>query len=275
MEWFKVPVSFPRDVRVLRAGEAAMDLFWKALAYAAEHETGGLVHSEVLPTLAPLKGPQRAAALVTAGLWTTEPEGWRISAWGWDDGYQADLGAIEAKRAAGRERAARHRARSNGVGNARSNGVRNGVTNAHLTQAEVEGEVEEEAAAAATRERRGSSGGRDRPDLPQTVAIFADRIRARTRFAGLRFDQLRPAQLTLLKELIELHGDDRLVDVAETTCRPTPPVSVAAFLGTWASLPPPGLALHVVRPRRCTKHDTTLSPSGTCTSCEADRKAAR
>lgn len=260
MDWVKLKTNYYLDAAIMRAGEAAEVLFTRALAYVGDQETEGVVHREALPRLTPVRGTTRAAALVREGLWEVVPEGWRFTTW---TKHQTTRDSIEAKRAAGRTRQALHRQRRNAVTNA--------VTNASVTGTEVEEEVD---AAAAAGEAAAAEPAGNPTTLPVAVEILRGALQAQTPLASLRFDQLRPDQLAELAALVDLHGDRRLVDVAVRTLRHPAPTSVAAFLGTWRSLPPPGQALAVVRQVLCPTHSTVLSPAGVCSGCASDQKAA-
>jgi hypothetical protein len=104
--------------------------------------------------------------------------------------------------------------------------------------------------------------------------VLRSKLQAHTALRGLRFDTLTADQTNRLTALIELHGDEPLVSVARNTLRDPAPTYVTAFLGTWEALPAPGQRLHVVRQRLCDIHSTHLSPSGTCSGCASDQKAA-
>lgn len=246
MDWVKLDTTYYLDAAVIRAGEPAEVLFTRALAYCGARENDGLVEREVLPRLAPTRGPSRAAALVREGLWEVVPEGWRFVSWG---AWQRTRDQLEAQREGGRRRQARHR-----------NGVSNGVTNALVTEERREEERREDAAAAAA------------VTLDPIIDVFRAKIQAHTKLQALRFDTLGPQQSQLLVALIDKHGDDRLVQVALDTCKATPPVHVSAFLGTWEALPAPGVRLAAVEQRFCPTHDwVRLTPGGACTACASER----
>lgn len=80
MAWVKLDDKMPRHPKLLAAGYQAFALDVAALCYANEHTTGGHIPAAVLPAVLPgLPNPKRwAQALVDAGRWTIEPDGWRI-----------------------------------------------------------------------------------------------------------------------------------------------------------------------------------------------------
>lgn len=80
------------------------------------------------------------------------------------------------------------------------------------------------------------------------IEILRAKLSAYTALSALRYDTLTDEQCDRLEALIDLHGDQRLVNTANSTCRTPPPLYVTAFLGTWESLPAPGKTLEVVEP---------------------------
>jgi hypothetical protein len=271
VDWVKLSTNYYDDPAVMRAGEAAEVLFTRAMAYCGDQETDGVVPAEVLPRLTPTRGVARARALVREGLWEEIPGGWRFSSW---DHHQTSREALERDRQANRRRQAIHRARRRPPISSVVNGVRNGVTNGEVTPTEVEVEVEDAAAAAS------STGAAEAAWSPSSafspvVDVLRSRMQAHTALAALRFDTLTPEQVGQVEELVAVHGDQRLVDVALSTCRTPPPVHVTAFLGTWRALPPPGQVLRdVTRQELCDVHGTVLSAAGRCAGCRADEIAA-
>ncbi|WP_043644131.1 hypothetical protein [Nocardioides alkalitolerans] len=283
MDWVKLPTNYYLDPAIIAAGDEAEMLFVRAFAYAGDHETDGMIPAAAIIRLTPHNPAERVAALLREGLWVEVENGYRIARW-WDD-LQETAASLEGKRAAERDRQRAYRERKkqasaaapgDGPRAAGASRRTSRVTNAAVTPPEVEVEVETAAAAAvpaaaaasSTAEPTNVAGG-----LPVAVDILRTRLQGHTQLAALRFDQLTRTQLADLEQLVDTHGDARLVDVAVRTCRPTPPVSVAAFLGTWRSLPPPGQRLAVVA-ARCDVHDwVALDQAGTCRSCAADRLA--
>ena len=111
--------------------------------------------------------------------------------------------------------------------------------------------------------------------LDPVVDVLRAKLQAHTRLQALRFDTLGPDQVDLIHHLVQVHGDDRLAQVALDTCRSTPPVHVSAFLGTWDALPAPGQRLRAVEQRFCDVHDwIRLTAAGVCTACASEAKGA-
>jgi hypothetical protein len=118
-----------------------------------------------------------------------------------------------------------------------------------------------------------AAAARTTADLPVPVQILAGKLNAaHPRLAPLIWTQLGPEREAQIVDLVELHGDRRLVDVALSTLRDPAPTTAQAFLGTWLSLPPPGQVL-ALAPKYCPTHNVKLTPSGVCNSCAADQKA--
>lgn len=242
MDFVKLRTRYYADVALMRAGEPAEVLFTRGLAYAGEQETDGFIPTEALPRLTPTRGRARVNALIREGLWEPVLGGWLICGW---VKHQITADQLEQKRAAGRERVAKHRAKKP-PGNA--------VTNSERCSTEVRGKREEDAAAAA-------SGAT--PPLPPSLEILKTRLDAAK--LVVRWDRLaaNPEQVAAVEQLIELHGDGPLVKSALMTHRPDSPAAFAqAWLGAWSSLPAPGAGLRVV-----TSPCTESGHSGTTTHC--------
>lgn len=256
MQWVKLAASFYSDPAIAQAGEAAEVLFVRALAYAGDHETGGLIAKELLPRLTPTRYAARARALVDQGLWEVVPGvGWRISNW---DKHQIDKESLEGKREAGRVRQQRHRDKKKSQRNA----VTNAVSDAHVTQREVEEEVDTAAAAAVTREP---------PPLPEPVEILRRRLEASK--LVVRWDRLSADQVATITALVDLHGDGPLVKHALAVYRPDRPIAFAqGWISGWQALPEPGTALRVVADPPCTEpgHAGTTRH---CPQCASERLA--
>ena len=250
MDWVKLTTNSWLAAAMVRAGEQAEVLWVRAKAYCGAEENGGFVPRELLPRLAPLRGPARARALVREGLWTVVDGGWQFADWD-----QVTREQLDANREAGRRRQADYRAR---------HAVSDGVTNAGVTEERRE-EVEEDAAAAAAAAA-----------LPGPIDVLRAKLQAHTPLRGLRFDSMTDDTIDRISRVLEVHGDGPLVKVAIDTLRSPPPVHVGAFLGTWEHLAPPGARrLGVVRQERCPTHQTTLSSAGVCTACASDQIASR
>lgn len=251
MDWVKLSTRYYDDPKVIAAGPEAEVLFTRALAYCGAHETDGVILDAALGRLMRRGARKAAERLVSVGLWCVIPGGWVIVSWA---DWQTTAERIQADRAAARERQRRSRDRKKNDGHGVSR-VTHGVTHAEVTVAEVEEEVEEEAAAAAAAREDADNAAAAAviaDDIPTPLAIFRSRFQSVAALQTIRFDQLRPEQLDQLADLIAMHGDQKLIDIAIRTLRVPPPVSVSAFLGTWAALPAPGQRLAVVKDARCT-----------------------
>lgn len=106
--------------------------------------------------------------------------------------------------------------------------------------------------------------------LPTSIAILRDKLHTHTALQALRFDGLTGEKQDWLLDLIQEHGDQKLIDTALRTLRTPPPVHVSAFLGTWAALPEPGQRLRVVE-AECDVHPGQTASR--CSGCAADRLA--
>lgn len=79
MPWFKVDDKLAMHPKVLRAGNAAMGLWVRAGSWSAAHLTDGLIPMSLLSSLGGKRA--QADALVKAGLWDVEPDGYRFRDW--------------------------------------------------------------------------------------------------------------------------------------------------------------------------------------------------
>lgn len=79
MTWFKVDDKLAMHPKAMRAGNAAMGLWVRAGSWAAAHLTDGHVPSDLLTALGGKRA--HADALVKAGLWDVEPDGYRFRDW--------------------------------------------------------------------------------------------------------------------------------------------------------------------------------------------------
>lgn len=102
--WFKVDDTFALHPKVLAAGNAAIGLWIRAGAWSAGQLTDGYIPDTLLSSLGATK--QQANALVKAGLWDREPDGYRFHDW---PVYQPMRTDVEAAREAGAERVRRWR----------------------------------------------------------------------------------------------------------------------------------------------------------------------
>lgn len=79
MPWFKVDDRLAFHPKVMRAGNAAMGLWVRAGSWSATHLTDGHIPADLIGSLGGKR--QHAEALVKAGLWDAEPDGWRFRDW--------------------------------------------------------------------------------------------------------------------------------------------------------------------------------------------------
>ena len=79
MAYAQIDVSAPRHRKVFPLSDAAFRLWVTSLCWCQEHLTDGAVPRAMLPVLgAPRTGPRLVAELVSAGLWETTADGWRV-----------------------------------------------------------------------------------------------------------------------------------------------------------------------------------------------------
>lgn len=130
------------------------------------------------------------------------------------------------------------------------------------------GSMEHAAAAAAT-------GHEDRGDDAPSPALAILRSKLNARKLIVRWDRLKPAQVTEIEALIQLHGDSTLVKTALQAFQPdNPPVFAQAWLENWRALPAPGAHLTGVADPACPEpgHSGTTRH---CAQCASEQKAAR
>lgn len=259
MTWFKVDDKLHDHRKARAAGKSAMGVWVLAGSWAADNLTDGFVPSTLLS-----RWGTRADAnkLVAVGLWHPDEQdgekGWRFHEWMERQPSRSQkLAEREARAAAGR---------LGGQASGRSRSQAKPKQSASYL-------VEPPARPGPTAAAAAGNDAAAAADLVGPIAVFRSKLQAHTALAALRFDTLTPDQANQLEELIEVHGDDRLVSVARDTCRNPAPTYVTAFLGTWAALPPPGRRLATVQ-RLCDTHHTVLSPSGTCNACASERIAS-
>jgi hypothetical protein len=77
--WFKVDDQLATHPKVARAGLAAMGLWVKAGSWSARHLTDGHIPTEMLAVFGARR--HHAEALVKAGLWHEDMDGWRFKDW--------------------------------------------------------------------------------------------------------------------------------------------------------------------------------------------------
>lgn len=248
----KLSIAYYDDIAIVAVDDAAEVMFTRGLALCGRLRSGGFIPDAKILELtrrttirAARKVADRLCEPPAAGVeapWVRVEGGYRVRNW---VTWQCRLDALEERRRSDRER---QRNRRNTGKKAKTS------RDSHVTVTHTEEEEDIEAAAAAPRARASSSSGDafvNPNDLDPTIGIFADKIRAWTPLAGLRFDRLTTDQAANLATLIELHGDAALIAVAKTTTKATPPVLVNAYLGTWAALPAPGQRLAAVPEPKC------------------------
>ena len=105
MPWFKVDDTFAFHPKIIGLSPSAGWLWTRAGAWCAQLLTDGAVPRKVIGALG--GAPDDAAELVEAGLWTETDSGWKFHDW---HDYQPTKEAVEAERAAARERQRKARA---------------------------------------------------------------------------------------------------------------------------------------------------------------------
>lgn len=106
MPWFKVDDGFWSHPKVIACPLPAIGLWVRAGSWSAQQLTDGVIPRVALQMLG--ARPKDAAALVTAGLWVVEGQGWRFHDW---ETYQPTRATVEAERAATAARVAAWRQR--------------------------------------------------------------------------------------------------------------------------------------------------------------------
>lgn len=119
VDWFKQRTNYYMQPEMQQAGERAEVLHLRAKSYCADRETGGFVPTTMLPMLTPNGWKQRAAALVTVGVWVAVQGGYRIVDW---DEDQAELEAYAARLRSDRERKRAQRERDKAAAEAHEDG---------------------------------------------------------------------------------------------------------------------------------------------------------
>lgn len=126
MAWFKVDDRLWSHPKWISLSAEAKALWVSAGSYCAMHETDGFLSRATCVLVAPNSRVTRAAnALVEAGLWEQENDGYRFHEWA---EYQPTKARLDAERLATKERVQKWR-------NAKRNGVTNGVSNGGGTDA--------------------------------------------------------------------------------------------------------------------------------------------
>ena len=105
MTWFKVDDGFWSHPKTASLSDAAMATWVRAGAYCCQHLTDGVVYAHILRLVGTV---ETAEELVAAGLWLTDPAGWRFHDW---DKYQETSTVVEKRRDDARDRQRRSRAK--------------------------------------------------------------------------------------------------------------------------------------------------------------------
>lgn len=262
MEWVKLTTDYYRDLAVALGDDAMEIMFTRGLGLAGEIEQSGFIPDPLLVGLTrrPALARKTAQRLVKAELWERVQGGYQIVNW---SEIQAELERLVAKKRRDKERKRRAR-REGGLSAPASvdeSAPASGAVSRGPSLRSLESEIDAAAAAVAD----------------PVLDVLRSKLQEHTRLQGLRFDALRPTDAAELVALVEVHGDQRLVDVALDTCRNPTPVHVGAFMATWHSLPPPGQRLAAVTTKaRCTIHDwITLTPAGICSACASEAIEAK
>jgi len=236
--WFKVDDKLHDHRKTRAAGKAAMGVWVLAGSWSADNLTDGFIPVSVLSRWGTRADANR---LVAAGLWTQAEQdgekGWRFHQW-------TDLQPSRAQKLAEREaRAEAGRAGGRASGRSRRQ-AKSKQSASGLVQPPARPGPTAAAAAA------GDAPHTPVDDVP--IAILASKLRRYNALAGLRTDKLRPEQATAIVDLIDVHGDQKLVDVAlRTLRRDDPPQTIQAFLAGWEAIPHPGAALAAVPDPPC------------------------
>ena len=108
MTWLKLDTTLPTHDRIIDLEPAARWFYVASLCYAAEHLTDGHIRAARLRYVdITCTDPEaQAAALVVAGLWVTNADGWEIVNY---LEHQRSAEEVRRQRAAAKERAARSR----------------------------------------------------------------------------------------------------------------------------------------------------------------------
>lgn len=99
MDWFKTTASFWSHPKVADLTDRAFRVLVSSWGYAAQHGTGGRINRTALRMIGGT--PSAAKALVDAGLWHPDGDGWVIHEW---DDHQAAAAALEERRRRDRDR---------------------------------------------------------------------------------------------------------------------------------------------------------------------------
>lgn len=107
--YVKLDVDFQSDPKMMQAGHLAELVYVRSLALAKRTLLDGRIAQSHLTLLAlgiPGKPSRHADALVTAGLWTVEGDGWRITSWAKHNKSKDDIEAQRKRKMANGTRGA-------------------------------------------------------------------------------------------------------------------------------------------------------------------------
>lgn len=268
MTWFKVDDKLHDHRKTRVAGKAAMGVWVLAGSWSADNLTDGFVPESVLT-----RWGTRADAnkLVKAGLWHPDEhegeKGWRFHEWS-EGGRQPTRAETLARREV--------RAAAGRLGGQASGRTRRGANAKQSASGGASGPVEPPARPGPTAAAAASASGPQTLTDDVPIAILAGKLRRFAALTGLRTDKLRDDQAAQIVELIEIHGDQKLIDSATRTLRrDDPPQTIQAFLPGWLAMPRPGdPSVAAVPDPPCPER----GHSGTtrhCPQCASEQKAAR
>ena len=265
MQWVKLFTRYYADKAVALGSDASEVMFTRGLGLAGELEESGFIPDTMLHHLArkPAIARRTAAGLVKAGLWERLSGGYLIVNW---DEYQADLEKYVERKNRDKDRKRRTRAearlsadKSADVSAPEPVDASAPASADSLSREELELEVDAATAASTPP-----------PTLDPMLAGLQAAMSRYTKLRHIRFDATPPEKVAEIRDLIALHGDERLVEIALKA--PEDVAHVGWFVKGWQALPAPGVRLAAVEQRFCTTHDwVRLSPSGACTACASER----
>lgn len=271
MQWVKLFTRYYADKAVALGSDASEVMFVRGLGLAGELEESGFIPDAMLHHLArkPAIARRTAAGLVKVNLWERTPGGYLIVNW---DEYQADLEKYVERKNRDKERKRRKRAEGQMSGEMSADTAADASAPEQvdtstpaavdsLSREELEVELDAATAAAVTPLA-----------LDPMLAGLQAVMHRYTKLRHIRFDATPAEKVAEIRDLIAIHGDERLVEIALKA--PEDVAHVGWFLGSWRALPTPGVRLAAVEQRFCPTHDwIRLTPSGACTACASEALA--
>lgn len=271
MDWVKSMKGYYRLFEIATGTDAMEVMFKRGDVLAGEIGRNGLIPDAMLPQLCrkPAQAKKIAEQLVDTGLWARVQGGYLVVDWA---EHNAELVKLTARKKRDRDRKRAERAApSVDVSADRSTDSPRPRPGDSLYESESQSQRKNAAAAASA----AAAGEQVPTTTPVAVDILADKLRQHTPLRALRTDKLNPDQVAQLLDLIERHGDQRLVDQALAAVRrDDPPRTIQAFLPGWLVMPAPGQRLALVTADPC----PAPGHSGTtrhCAQCASEQKAAR